>query len=115
VKQSQQRDIVVTCVLLKTAFVVEGYGPSLEQNTSAGNARRGIAQSVARQAVVAITVRADDLHHAFEHLVSQIGLAARIPGAVAVLGNIAWFWRASLDKRQFDSDGAKFLTIVRAG
>jgi hypothetical protein len=57
-------------VLLKAAFVVEGFGPPLEQNTSAGNARRGIAQPVARQAVVAITGRADDLYHAFEHLAS---------------------------------------------
>jgi hypothetical protein len=74
VKQGQKRNIVVSCVLPKTAFVVEGYGPPLEQNASAGNAGRGIAQSVARQAVVAITVRADDLHHTFEHLASRSGL-----------------------------------------
>jgi hypothetical protein len=55
VEKGQKRKIVVACVLLKEAFVVEGFGPPLEQNTSAGNARRGIAQSVARQAVVAIT------------------------------------------------------------
>jgi hypothetical protein len=108
VEQGQQRDIVVPCVLLKTAFAVEGFGPSLEQNTSAGNAGRGIAQSDVRQAVVAITVRADDLHHAFRASRLQIGLAARIPGAVSVFANISWFWRASLDERQFASDGAKF-------
>jgi hypothetical protein len=74
VEQGQQRDIIVTCVLPKAVFVVERFRPSPEQNTSAGNARRGIAQPVARQAVVAITMRANDLHNAFEHLASRSGL-----------------------------------------
>jgi hypothetical protein len=30
VEQGQQRDIVVSCVLLKTAFVVKGFRSSLE-------------------------------------------------------------------------------------
>jgi hypothetical protein len=71
---SAKTNIVVPYVLIEAAFVIEGHGTPLEQRISAGYTRRGVAQPIAGQAVVAIAVRTDNLNHAFEHLASESGL-----------------------------------------
>lgn len=76
-------------MLIEAAFVVEGHGTPLEQRISAGNTRRGVAQPISGQAVVAITVRADKLNHAFEHLASESGLPPpRSSGAIMAFADI---------------------------
>ena len=46
-------------MLVEPALVVKECGPPFEQRTSADNARRGIAQPLAREAIVVIAMRAD--------------------------------------------------------
>jgi hypothetical protein len=55
-EQGQHWDVVVPHMLVETALVIERFRPSLEQRTSAGDARQGLAQPLARDAVVAIAV-----------------------------------------------------------
>jgi len=98
----------VSHMLVKSALVVEEHGPSLEQRTSAGKARRGIAQPLARDAVVMVAMRADDLNHAFEHLASGSGLPPRWAcGAFTASAEIIAGVRCGLDERQFEDGAAR--------
>src|ERR1700737_2524154 len=98
-------------MLVKSALVVEEHGPSLEQRTSAGKARRGIAQRLARDAVVMVAMRADDLNHAFEHLASGSGLPPPSPrgacGAFTASAEIIAGVRCGLEERQFEDGAAR--------
>jgi hypothetical protein len=60
-------------MFVEAALVVERSWPPLEQRTATGDARWGLGQELARNAIVPIAMRADDLNHAFEHLASGSG------------------------------------------
>src|SRR3984893_16142990 len=95
-------------MLVKSALVVEEHGPSLAQRPSGGRARRGIAQPIARDAVVMVAMRADDLNHAFEHLASGSGLPPRWAcGAFTASAEIIAGVRCGLEERQVEDGGAR--------